>query len=94
MIDLQTFLAESPIAKRTKLEATVILKREQTSSSALFAAKERGALGPLEIDTRSCELEVGGQVIARGAIVRRRGKSFLKVTSVSDSRNGESGGRE
>ena len=81
MNDVRTFLAESPIAKQTRLPATVILNREQTSSAALFAAKERGVFGPLEIDIKECALEIGGEVIAKGKIVRRRGKTYLKLKS-------------
>ena len=92
MNDVEKFIAESPIARQTRLPATVILNREKTSSAALFAAKERGAFGPMEVDIKECELEIGGEVIARGKIVRRRGKTYLKMTSTSVDGNSRSGG--
>jgi hypothetical protein len=43
---------------------------------------EEGTLAQTEGAT--CELEIGGQCIARGRIVRRRGRLFFKVTLMAE----------
>lgn len=77
---LSDFLTHSPIAEQTKLPATVVIKRMHTSSAELLSIKEKGEFGPLVIDGKKCELEIGGQVVARGRIVRNRGKLHFRVT--------------
>ena len=94
MADVSAYLADSPIAKRVKLPATLVLKREQKSSSELLAIKEKGLFGPVEIAMAACELEVGGQIVATGRIVRRRGETYLKVSSVTFKNDSADGGEE
>lgn len=79
MSDLSTFFESSPIARNTRPYACVVLKRAKMSAAALVRLKEAGSYDAGSMDTRACELEVGGQVVARGKIVRRWGKSFLKI---------------
>ncbi len=80
MDELRDFLTSSPIARQTKLPATVVLRRLRTSSAELLVIKEKGDFGPVPIDAKACELEVGGQTVARGKIVRSHGRMHFKVT--------------
>lgn len=92
MDDINAFLKDSPIAARTRLPVSVVLQRTSLSSAALLEIKERGVYDPDAIDTRDCELEVGGQVLARGKIVKRRAHSYLKITEVLFDESAKAGG--
>ncbi len=78
MDEVGRFLAESPIAERVSIPTVLILERRRLSAAELEAARAAGTYVPSLGLT--CELEAGGQVVARGKIVRRGGKSFFKVT--------------
>ena len=82
MADIGGFLEQSPVARRTRVDANVILTRTTLTAAKLVSIKERGVFTPERIDTNECELEVGGKVVARGRIVKRRGRSYLKITAL------------
>jgi hypothetical protein len=62
---------------RIRLPARVIVNRFELSATDLSGIIDRGELSPRGGDV--CELECGGQVLARGRIVRRRGRFIFKV---------------
>ncbi len=76
---VRDFLSKSPLANRIKLPTRIVVQRTQVSSGRLVQIKKDGSYGPVPKEEEVCELEVGGQVIARGKIVRRRGEFFFKV---------------
>ncbi len=78
MDEVGRFLAESPISERISISTALILERRRLSASELDAIESSGTYAPSL--GAICELEAGGQVVARGKIVRRGGKSFFKVT--------------
>jgi hypothetical protein len=82
MDGLRQFLEESPIAHRVKLPTSIVLRRLSLSHSELEGIVESGAFAPEGGET--CELEVGGQSVARGRIVRRGGASYFKVLEMDD----------
>jgi len=61
----------------------VILKRVRMSPAEILAVKTAGTFDAGVVDTATCELEVGGQMIATGRVLKRRGRSYLKITRVS-----------
>jgi hypothetical protein len=77
MDDVKRFLEESPLAARVRLPTHIIVQRLTLSPDAVGGIIERGSLAPG--GQRICELEVGGQCLARGRIVRRRGRCYFKV---------------
>lgn len=77
MDNLKRFLEESPIAERVSLPSSVVVRRLTLHPEEIDGIVESGTFNPTGGET--CELEVGGQCIARGRIVRRRGKSYFKV---------------
>jgi hypothetical protein len=83
MDELRRFLEESPIAARVALPASVVLRRLSISPEEAASAAESGNFSPSGGEG-VCELEVGGQCVARGRIVRRRGKSFFKVVEINE----------
>lgn len=83
---LRTFLESSPLAERVRLKARVVLHRARLTPRGIRAIREAGRYGPIPRPEELCELEVGGQVVARGRIVRRRGECWFQVL--------ETGGQE
>jgi len=82
MKDLRRFLEESPIAARVLLPTQTILNRITLTPEEVSRIVSEGTLRPG--GNRTCELEIGGQCVARGRIVRRRGAWFFKVTEMND----------
>jgi hypothetical protein len=77
MTELERFLAESPVAEGVALPTRLVLEHRRLSGADIEAIR---ATGTYEASPGAlCELEAGGQVIAGGKIVKRRGKFFLKV---------------
>lgn len=70
------------ILDRLTLPTRVIVNRSELSASGLAGIVQEGEYSPVEGDT--CELEAGGQVLARGRIVRRRGRWFFKVLAAGE----------
>jgi hypothetical protein len=62
---------------RLKLPTRVIVNRSALTAAGLAGAIQKGEYAPG--DGEVCELAAGGQVLARGRIVRRRGRYFFKV---------------
>ena len=81
MDGVKKFLEESPIAEAVSLPAAVIVHRQLLSPKEVSGIRERGTYTPSGEDV--CGLEVGGRLIARGKMIRRRGMSYFKVTEMA-----------
>ena len=82
-------LLEAPIAERVKIMGRVIIHRTQLSTGELVKIKEEKKYGPVPEKGEICELEIGGQILARGRIVKKRGGFYFKVIdSVLDNQGG------
>jgi hypothetical protein len=66
---------------RLSLPSRVVVRRCTLDQGQLAAMAARGEFVSGEGET--CELEVGGQVVARGRMVRKGGRHFFKVTETS-----------
>jgi hypothetical protein len=77
MDDFNRFLEESPIAERVALPTRIIERRLSLSPAEVSDIIESGSLAPE--GGAVCELEIGGQRIAAGRIVRKRGKCYFKL---------------
>jgi hypothetical protein len=62
---------------RLRLPTRIIVNRSALTAAGLAEAIQKGEYAPDGGET--CELAAGGQVLARGRIVRRRGRYFFKV---------------
>jgi hypothetical protein len=76
---LRSFLEQSPLAEKVRLASRVVLHRTALSIREILAIRQRGGYGPVPGRSAGCELVAGGQVLARGRIVRRRGKCWFQV---------------
>jgi hypothetical protein len=63
---------------RLSLPSRVVVHRCTLDAGALADLAARGEFVPGGAGT--CELEVGGQVVARGRMVRKGGRHFFRVT--------------
>jgi hypothetical protein len=68
--------------ERITLPTRIIVNRSELTTAALSDAVQGGEYAPKGGDT--CELEAGGQVLARGRIVRRRGGYCFKVIQTAE----------
>jgi len=75
----QAFMEGSPLAHRIRLGTRVVIQRTRLSPAELLRIKDQGEYGPVPREQQICELEVGGRIVARGKIVRRRGVYRFKV---------------
>jgi len=68
---------QESILERIALPSRIIVQRTSISTAVLAEIVQKGVLAPAGGET--CDLEAGGQVLARGRIVRRRGEYYFKV---------------
>jgi hypothetical protein len=73
---------QAGILDRVTLPTRIIVKRMELTAAALAQVLQSGELSPA--DGGVCELEAGGQVLARGRIVKRGGKFWFKVTEAAE----------
>jgi hypothetical protein len=85
MDNLKRFLEESPLASKVVLTTNIVIHRLKLSPQKVGQIMESGTFTPSGDEV--CELEIGGQTIARGRIVKRRGEGYFKVIEM---RKGES----
>jgi hypothetical protein len=72
------------MAKKIKLPAKVVVQRTELSPRDVMNIKQSGVYGPIPKQDEICELCIGGQRIALGRIVRRKGEYYFKVGRIED----------
>jgi hypothetical protein len=82
MGDLIEFLKSSPIAASVSLATKVVVRRLCLAPGAVEEIVDNRSFAPEGGEV--CELEVGGQCVARGKILRRKGKSYFKVIEINE----------
>jgi hypothetical protein len=82
---LKQFLDSSTIAEKVKLSPEVVVQRLSLTPAEILGIRKEGRYGPVPEKERICELEVGGQVLALGKIIRRKGETFFKILEKTDS---------
>jgi len=80
MDKLERFFKESVMAARVTLATQVVVHRDLVSPRSLDAL---GTSGTYVTGASVCDLEVGGQVVARGRLVVRGGKRFFQVREMA-----------
>jgi len=83
--NVKQFLAASPMAKKIKLPVRAIVHRTRLRPKDIIRIKNNGHYGPVPKDEEVCELEIGGQVIAFGKIVKKGNNYFFKVTNLAEN---------
>ncbi len=76
---MKLFLQNSPLAEKVKLDGKVILQRTKLSPLDIYNIQQQKQYGPIPEKEQLCELEIGGQVLANGKIVKKHGEYFFKV---------------
>jgi hypothetical protein len=76
---------QESILEHIALPTRIIVQRIDLSVTTLAEIVQRGELA-LE-GGETCELEAGGQVLARGKIVRRRGEHYFKVLETGEEKS-------
>jgi hypothetical protein len=70
-----------PMLERIPVPTRIIVRRSEMSASALAEVVQAGEYAPSGGAT--CELEAGGEIIARGRIVKRWGRYCFKITEMA-----------
>ena len=83
--NINLFLRNSQVAKKIKLPVRVIVHRTQLSPKDIIRIKGEGQYGPIPKDEEVCELEIGGQVLAHGKIVKKGNSWFFKILKLADN---------
>lgn len=79
---LERFLEQSPLARRARAEARIVIRRFTAPPARVEHALESGRM---RVEAEPiCELVVGGQVLARGEIVSEDGTYRFRVTEVME----------
>ena len=83
--DLMTILAGSAAAKKIVLGSRIVVQRTRLSPNDLVAVQREGSYGPVPREEEVCELMAGGRTLARGRIVRKRGKYYFRIREILES---------
>jgi len=67
---------------RVILPTRIIVNRVELTPTALAQVLQSGEISPG--GSPVCELEAGGQVLARGRVVKRRGTYWFEVTECAE----------
>lgn len=76
---LQAYLENSPNSEKVKLSGKVILQRTQLTPMDIYNIKKAKQYGPIPKREQICELEIGGQILAKGKIIKKGGLCYFKV---------------
>ncbi len=85
MEDVIRFLQDSPLASRIALPVRVVVRRLTLGSREVGKIMEGGTFTPS--GEEACDLVIGGQCIARGKIVRKRGGLYFKAGEIAKGGN-------
>ena len=78
------FLRTSPIARKIKPDGEVIVYREAMNGGRIAAALEDGVLVESDGGDSTAHMVVGGQTLATGRIVQKRGEWYFRVEEIGD----------
>ena len=79
---LRTFMASSGASEKVRLDGKVIIQRTKLSPADIYNIRKQKEYGPILEKEQICELQIGGQVLARGRIVKKKGECYFKVSRV------------
>ena len=82
MNDFKEALEGSPFAGRIGLDTRVVIHEEEMDGTRLAELVREGTLEIPEMESTRCTLRAGGEILASGRIVRRRGGFYFKVEEV------------
>ena len=80
---LNAFLNRSPAAEKVRVPGRIVVRRTELSPGELLNLRLKKT--SLEVRERDmiCELEIGGQVIAKGTVVRKNDAHYFKVSEIA-----------
>ncbi len=77
--DLEEFLSTSPLSRNVILPAKIVVQRTRMSASDIALIKKEGSYRPAPSSQQICELFVGGQLLAHGRIVKKKGEYYFRL---------------
>ena len=82
-MDVSNFLEESSLAKIIKLPSRIVLDRPGLSPQDVMAIRKRGEYSPVPSKNGICEMEVNGEILAEGRIIKKRNGYYFKVLRIN-----------
>lgn len=79
---IDSFLKTSYIAEKTKLDTNIIIQKTKLSAEELADLSNSQYHGPIPKKEQICELEIGGQNIAEGKIIKKNGEYYFKIIKI------------
>ena len=76
---LNAFLESSPNSEKVKLNGKVVIQRTQLTPLDIYNIKKAKQYGAIPKQEQICELEIGGQVLAKGKIIKKGDLCYFKV---------------
>lgn len=83
---LKEFINDSFIGTNVKLNADIIIRKTELSPDELAAIRDEGKYVFRE-KNKIYEMEIGGEVMARGKIVKKKNGYFFKITDILGGRS-------
>ncbi|MBN1409418.1 MAG: hypothetical protein JW969_01145 [Spirochaetales bacterium] len=88
MGNLTNFFQNSPMSKKIKLPSRIVVHRTGLSPEDIVRIREDGKYSIGREET-VYELEIGGQTIGYGKMIKKGGKHFLKLTAMANQNGKE-----
>lgn len=82
-MDLTDFFTHSLIAKKVKLPGKIVIHRTSYNPAEIAVMNKTARYGPISPEEEVCELEVNGEVIATGKIIKKAGEFYFKVKELN-----------
>jgi len=94
---IQSFTEKSLIARKVHLRPKIVLHRTFLSTRDIVNIRKQKSYGLIPEKEKLCELEVGGQILTKGKIIKKRGEYFFKIEKLFSTpekcKEKESGGQ-
>lgn len=84
MAHVTEFLATSQLADKIKFSGEVVVYRESMSGDRISGALQDGMISETDAGESMCLLELGGQQIATGKIVQKKGRWYFQVNEINE----------
>jgi hypothetical protein len=79
--EINSFINGSYIGRNVKLSGDIIIHRTNLNPDELSSIKNEGKF-TFESNKKICELEIDGNVIAKGKIIKKKGEYYFKTIDI------------
>ena len=84
MGSVSEFLTSSPLSERIRMAGDVVVYRESMSGKRIADALKSGSLVETDEGESTTVLEIGGEILASGKIVQKKGRWYFQVQRMAE----------